>query len=91
MAQVALNWCASKGTVPLVGCRSVKQAKDTLGSLKFDLSDKEVQELDELALGRSTLESPGWRRAIFVTLAGVIMSICRGLDYFGYGRIEQAK
>lgn len=91
MAQVALNWCTSKGTIPLVGCRSVKQAKDTLGSLNFNLSKEEVTELDELALERSTLESPGWRRAIFVSLAGVIMTICRSLDWIGYGMIEQAK
>ena len=90
MAQVAINWCASHGTVPLVGCRSVKQARDTLGVLSFDLSEEDIAMLDGLALDRSTLESPGWRRAIFVSLAGVIMSTCKGLDWIGYGRIEQA-
>jgi len=91
MAQVAINWCASHGTIPLVGCRSVKQAKDTLGVLSSDLTEEDIAELDELALDRSTLDSPGWRRAIFVSLAGVIMSICKGLDWIGYGRIEQAR
>ncbi len=91
MAQVAINWCASHGTVPLVGCRSLKQAKDTLGVLSFDLTDEEVTELDALALDRSTLDSPGWRRAIFVSLAGLIMTICKGLDWIGYGRIEQTR
>ena len=91
MAQVAINWCASHGTVPLVGCRSLKQARDTLGVLSFDLSEQDIAELDVLALDRSTLESPGWRRAIFVSLAGFIMTVCKGLDWTGYGRIEQAR
>ena len=91
MAQVAINWCASHGTVPLVGCRSLKQAQDTLGVLSFDLSEEDIAELDGLALDRSTLESPGWRRAIFVSLAGFIMTVCKGLDWIGYGRIEQAR
>ena len=93
MAQIdqVANWCASHGTVPLVGCRSLKQARDTLGALSFDLSEEDIAELDGLALDRSTLESPGWRRAIFVSLAGFIMTVCKGLDWIGYGRIEQAR
>ena len=90
MAQVALNWCRSHNTIPLVGCRSQKQALDTLSSLNWKLTSKEVAELDELALSRCTLDSPKWRRKLFVALAGVIMTICRTMDALGWGRVDTA-
>ncbi|KAL9180536.1 hypothetical protein ACHAXT_010989 [Thalassiosira profunda] len=85
MAQVALSWARAKGVIPLVGCRSTKQAEDTLGSLSLDLSSEEVATLDALALTRCTLDSPRWRRKLFVVLAGVVMTACRWLDFFGVG------
>ena len=85
MAQVALSWARAKGVMPLVGCRSTKQAEDTLGSLSLDLSSEEVATLDALALTRCTLDSPPWRRKLFVVLAGVVMTACRWLDFFGVG------
>ena len=91
MAQVALNWCYAHGTVPLIGCRSLKQARDTLGSLGWDLSEEEVKELDKLALGRSTLDSLGWRRALFIILASLVMLVCRGMDWLGYGMVKGAE
>lgn len=91
MAQVALNWCIAHNTIPLVGCRSVGQAKDILGALGWSLDIKDVKELDRLALKRSTLESPRWRRMIFVTLAGVVMMVCRSLDYWGFGMVKEAR
>mmetsp|Transcript_940 Transcript_940/g.2721 ORF Transcript_940/g.2721 Transcript_940/m.2721 type:complete len:170 (+) Transcript_940:161-670(+) len=90
MAQVAINWCVAHGTIPLVGCRSARQARDTLGCIGWDLTQDEVKELDRLALSRSTLESPRWRRHLFVTLAGVVMLVCRGLDWFGWGMVKEA-
>jgi len=90
MAQVALNWCASHDTVVLVGCRSLRQAQDTLGAVGWDLTEEEVQELDSLALGRCTLDSPLWRRALFVMLAGIVMNMARALDWFGLGMVKQA-
>jgi len=90
MAQIALNWCVAHGTVPLVGCRSLKQARDTLGCIGWDLTENEVKELDRLALSRSTLESPLWRRYLFVSLAGFVMLACRGLDWLGWGMVKQA-
>ena len=85
MAQVALSWCRAKGTIPLVGCRSKQQAEDTLASLLLELSSEEVKSLDELALKRCTLDSPAWRRKLFVVLAGVVMTACRWLDFWGFG------
>lgn len=80
MAQVALSWCRAKGTVPLVGCRSKQQANDTLASLDLELSKKDIDTLDHLALSRCTLDSPTWRRKMFVILAGVVMVTCRLFD-----------
>jgi aryl-alcohol dehydrogenase-like predicted oxidoreductase len=57
MAQVSLNWCIRHEVVPLVGCRSPQQARDSMGCLGWSLSTEDVQELDKLALDRSTLES----------------------------------
>lgn len=90
MAQISLNWCICHNVIPLVGCRSVKQAKDSLGSVGWSLDEKDVRELDRLALSKSTLESPGWRRSIFVTLFGFVMMACRGLDWIGFGIVKEA-
>mmetsp|Transcript_5780 Transcript_5780/g.8985 ORF Transcript_5780/g.8985 Transcript_5780/m.8985 type:complete len:337 (-) Transcript_5780:1415-2425(-) len=73
MAQVAINWCICHNVVPLVGCRSAKQAKDTLGSLGWKLDSKDVQALDKLALDKSTLDSPLWRRAIVTCVFSGLM------------------
>jgi pyridoxine 4-dehydrogenase len=91
MAQVALNWCVRHGTVPLVGCRSLAQARDSLGALGWALSPEEVAALDGSALRRSTLESPRWRRALFVGLAGAVMVACRTLDWLGWGMVRRAR
>lgn len=85
MAQIAINWCIRHDVVPLVGCRSLKQAKDSLGSLGWSLEKEDVERLDQVSLDRSTLQSPPWRRALFVSLFGVVNMICRTLDYWGYG------
>ena len=90
MAQVALNWCRAHNTIPLVGCRSKKQALDTLSSLNWELTSEELAELDDLALSRCTLDSPKWRRKLFVVLAGVIMTLCRAMDALGWGRVDMA-
>lgn len=90
MAQIAISWCISHGTIPLVGCRSVKQAKDSVGALGWKLEKEDVEKLDTVALGKSTLDSPGWRRMIFVSLFGFVMIACRALDYFGYGMVKAA-
>lgn len=90
MAQVALNWCRSHNVIPLVGCRSKQQASDTLSALDWDLLSHERELLDRVALTRCTLDSPVWRRKLFVILAGVVMSTCRLLDLLGLGVVEKA-
>jgi aryl-alcohol dehydrogenase-like predicted oxidoreductase len=91
MAQVALNWCRAHNTIPLVGCRSKQQAADTLSALDWSLTCEQVEKLDSLALSRCTLDSPRWRRKLFVVLAGVVMTLCRWMDDLGWGRVDISK
>lgn len=49
MSQVAINWCVCKGTVPIVGVKTLKQARENLGALGWSLSPEEVEGLDEAA------------------------------------------
>lgn len=73
MAQICLNWNICHGTIPLVGTRSLQQAKDSVGCLGWKLSADDVQELDRCALSRSTLSKPRWRRAIFVVFISCLV------------------
>ncbi len=49
MAQVALNWCICKGTIPIPGAKNPEQAKQNLGALGWYLNEGEVTELDKAA------------------------------------------
>ncbi|XP_065002131.1 pyridoxal reductase, chloroplastic-like isoform X1 [Musa acuminata AAA Group] len=49
MSQVAINWCICKGTIPIPGVKSVKQAEENLGSLGWRLSSDEIFELESAA------------------------------------------
>ncbi len=49
MAQVALNWCICKGTIPIPGAKTVQQAEENLGALGWFLEAGEVAELDQAA------------------------------------------
>ncbi|KAH9611777.1 hypothetical protein KSS87_011691 [Heliosperma pusillum] len=49
MSQVAINWCMSKGGIPIPGVKSVKQAQENLGSLGWRLSKDEVTQLESAA------------------------------------------
>ena len=46
-AQVALNWCIAKGTIPIPGAKSVAQAEQNLGALGWALDSGEVDALDQ--------------------------------------------
>jgi len=48
-SQVAINWCLCKGTVPIPGARTLKQAEENLGAVGWKLSDDMVDELDRAA------------------------------------------
>ncbi len=49
MAQVALNWCICKGTIPIPGAKSVAQAEENMGALGWTLDAGEIAELDRAA------------------------------------------
>jgi pyridoxine 4-dehydrogenase len=49
IAQVALNWCIAKGTIPIPGAKNVAQAEQNLGALGWQLSAAEVDALDQEA------------------------------------------
>jgi len=48
-AQVALNWCIAKGTIPIPGAKTVEQAQQNLGALGWTLDRGEIEELDREA------------------------------------------
>lgn len=49
MSQIAINWCVSKGTIPIPGVKSIKQAQENLGALGWRLSSDELTRLEEAA------------------------------------------
>ena len=46
-AQVALNWVICKGALPIPGAKTVIQAEQNAGALRWRLSEEEVAKLDE--------------------------------------------
>ncbi|KAJ9549015.1 hypothetical protein OSB04_021558 [Centaurea solstitialis] len=47
--EVAINWCICKGTIPIPGVKSVKQAEENLGALGWKLRPNELDELEYAA------------------------------------------
>ena len=60
---------------------SMKNLKSALVALYTYSSPRESA---MMALDRSTLQSPPWRRALFVTLFGIVNLICQTLDFCGF-------
>lgn len=48
-AQIALNWCIAKGTIPIPGAKNKTQAQENIGAKGWLLSPAEVEELDQAA------------------------------------------
>merc|ERR1711976_802016 len=46
VAQVAINWCICKGTVPIVGAKSAEQVRNNLGALGWRLTPSEIERLE---------------------------------------------
>jgi aryl-alcohol dehydrogenase-like predicted oxidoreductase len=46
-AQVALNWCICKGTMPIPGAKNAEQAQQNAGALGWKLSEDQVVALDK--------------------------------------------
>lgn len=47
--QVAIAFCASKGVIPMVGCRKPEQVHDLSHAADIRLSDNEIKKLEEAA------------------------------------------
>ena len=48
-SQVALNWTICKGTLPIPGAKTAKQAQENAGALGWKMTDEEVARLDEMS------------------------------------------
>lgn len=48
-AQVALNWCIAKGTIPIPGAKNRQQAVENAGALGWGLDAEDVTALDAIA------------------------------------------
>ena len=51
MAQVAINWCIAKGTIPIPGAKTIQQAQENIAAQNWLLDEGEVTELDRVAAG----------------------------------------
>ncbi|KAH9307698.1 hypothetical protein KI387_035609, partial [Taxus chinensis] len=49
VSQVAINWCICKGTIPIPGVKTLKQAQENLGALGWRLGSEEIFELESAA------------------------------------------
>lgn len=49
-AQVAINWCICKGTVPIPGAKTTRQANENAGGFGWRLDVDEVAALDNISL-----------------------------------------
>ncbi|MFN8530002.1 MAG: aldo/keto reductase [Anaerolineae bacterium] len=48
-AQVALNWCICKGTIPIPGARNAQQVRSNAGAVGWRMTDDEVAALDAIS------------------------------------------
>lgn len=48
-SQIAINWVRQKNGIPIIGSRKPEQINDCLASLEFTLSEKHMNELDEVS------------------------------------------
>lgn len=48
-SQIAINWVACKGAIPIVGAKTTDQAADNFGALGWSLSEGEIEELEDAA------------------------------------------
>jgi len=61
-AQVSLAWTIAKGTVPIAGAKTAKQAKENVAASQIVLSADEVAALDALSVdGQRDGGVPGWQ------------------------------
>jgi len=47
--QVSINWCVSKGCIPIPGCRNAEMAKANMGAMGWRLTPEEIAALEAAA------------------------------------------
>jgi aryl-alcohol dehydrogenase-like predicted oxidoreductase len=57
-AQIALNWCICKGTLPIPGAKNLEQAETNAGALGWRLTEEQLDALDEAADGVPQIQRP---------------------------------
>jgi aryl-alcohol dehydrogenase-like predicted oxidoreductase len=50
-AQVAINWCIAKATLPIPGAKNANQARENAGALGWSLSQEDMVSLGEMSAG----------------------------------------
>ena len=59
---MALRWLIDKGTVPIPGAKSAKQATENAGALGWALTAEELAALDAVALeGTTSFQNRFWQ------------------------------
>jgi len=58
MSQVALNWTRAKGTIPIPGARTIRQAEQNYGALDWTLTREEERMLDEASAKVTSFTKP---------------------------------
>jgi aryl-alcohol dehydrogenase-like predicted oxidoreductase len=48
-AQVAINWCICKGTLPIPGAKNLQQAEQNCAAAGWRLTEAEMEQLDEIS------------------------------------------
>jgi pyridoxine 4-dehydrogenase len=56
LAQVAINYCRAKNTIPIPGARNLRQVQSNYGSLDWTMSSEEIKLLDAAASGLSYID-----------------------------------
>ena len=56
MAQVAINWCRAKGTIPIPGARTVTQVQSNYAALSWTLTPAEIAVLDAASANYSYID-----------------------------------
>ena len=47
LAQIAINWILSKGAIPVVGAKNMKQIRENIAALNWQLSNEDIAILDD--------------------------------------------
>ena len=56
LAQVAINYCRAKNTIPIPGARNLRQVQSNYGALDWSMSTDEVKLLDKAAANLSYID-----------------------------------